>query len=77
LQGAGDVFLADDVGEFLRPVFARQDLVAHRNHRLYSFAGVRTARAWNLAWSMGSSVETRLAASPVAEQDGASPVSTG
>ena len=32
LQGAGDMFLADDVGEFLRPVFARQDLVAHRNH---------------------------------------------
>ncbi len=31
LQGAGDVFLTDDVGEFLRPVFARQDLVAHRN----------------------------------------------
>jgi len=32
LQGAGDMLLADDVGEFLRPVFARQDLVAHRNH---------------------------------------------
>ena len=29
LQRAGDVFLADHVGEFLRPVFARQDLVAH------------------------------------------------
>ena len=29
LQGAGDVFLADDVGKFLRPVFAGQDLVAH------------------------------------------------
>jgi len=31
LQGAGDVFLADDIGEFLWPVFARQDLIAHRN----------------------------------------------
>src|ERR1019366_9197758 len=40
LQGAGDVFLADDVGEFLRPVFAREDLVAHRRPRLYSFACV-------------------------------------
>ena len=32
LQGAGNVFLADNVGEILWPVFARQDLVAHRNH---------------------------------------------
>ena len=39
LQGAGDVFLADDFGEFLRTVFARQDLVAHRNPRLYSSNG--------------------------------------
>ena len=31
LQGTGNVFLADDVGEFLRPVFARQDLIAHAN----------------------------------------------
>jgi hypothetical protein len=29
LQGAGNVFLADYVGEFLRPVFTRQDLIAH------------------------------------------------
>ena len=31
LQGARDVFLADNVGEFLRTIFARQDLIAHRN----------------------------------------------
>ena len=43
LQGAGDVFLADDVGEFLRPVFARQDLIAHRNYRLYSFTWAQFA----------------------------------
>jgi len=30
LQGAGDVFLADHVGEFLGTIFARQDLIAHR-----------------------------------------------
>ena len=36
LQGAGDVFLADDVGEFLRPIFARENLVTHgRKLRLY------------------------------------------
>ncbi len=29
LQGAGDVLLPDDLGEFLWPVFAGKDLVAH------------------------------------------------
>ena len=29
LQGAGDVLLSDDLGEFLRTIFARQDSVAH------------------------------------------------
>jgi hypothetical protein len=29
LQGAGDVLLSDNLGEFLRPVFARQDGIAH------------------------------------------------
>src|SRR6266853_431238 len=31
LKGAGDVLLADNVGEFLRPVFTRQYLIAHPN----------------------------------------------
>ena len=29
LQGAGNVFLSDDLGELLRTVFARQNLIAH------------------------------------------------
>ena len=37
LQGAGDVFLSDDLGEFLRTVFAGQDRVTHgRKRRLYA-----------------------------------------
>ena len=36
LQGARDVLLSDHLGEFLRPVFARQDGVAHSGKgRLY------------------------------------------
>ncbi len=36
LQGAGDVLLSDDLGEFLRTVFAGQDGVTHgRKRRLY------------------------------------------
>ena len=36
LEGAGDVLLSDDLGEFLRTVFAGQDGVTHgRKRRLY------------------------------------------
>ena len=45
LQGAGDVLLANNVGEFLRPVFARQNLVAHARPRLYSLRRVRLRAA--------------------------------
>src|SRR5450755_2334978 len=45
LQGAGDVFLADYVGEFLRTIFAGQDLIAHRNLRLYRGAASCERRA--------------------------------
>ena len=42
LQGASDVLLTDDVGEFLWPVFARENLVTHgRKIRLYGL------RLWN------------------------------
>ena len=34
LQGAGNVFLPDDFGEFLRPVFARKNLIAHGEEKL-------------------------------------------
>jgi len=33
LQGASDVLLSDHLGEFLRPVFARQDGVAHEREK--------------------------------------------
>ena len=32
LQRAGDMFLADDVGESLRAVFARQDGITHEQN---------------------------------------------
>jgi hypothetical protein len=36
LKGAGDVLLADDLGEFLGAIFAGQDGVTHgRKRRLY------------------------------------------
>ena len=39
LQGAGDVVLPDHVGEFLWPVFARENLITHgRKIRLYGVA---------------------------------------
>ncbi len=42
LQRARDVVLPDDVGEFLWPVFARENLVTHgRKSRLYG------AKLWN------------------------------
>jgi hypothetical protein len=31
LQRTGDMLLADDIGEFLRPIFASKNLIAHRN----------------------------------------------
>ena len=38
-QGTSDVLLPDDVGEFLRSIFAGQDLVTHeRKIRLYGLA---------------------------------------
>ena len=41
LQGAGDVLLSDDLGEFLRTVFAGQDGVTHgRKRRLYVIGAV-------------------------------------
>ena len=43
LEGAGDVLLSDDLGKFLRTVFAGQDGVAHeRKRRLYVMGG----RSW-------------------------------
>src|SRR5271166_1349850 len=37
LQGAGNVLLSDDLGEFLRTIFAGQDGVTHgRKTRLYA-----------------------------------------
>ena len=40
LQGSGDVLLSDDLGEFLRTIFACQDGVAHEQEgRLYVIEG--------------------------------------
>ena len=44
LEGAGDVLLSDDLGEFLGTIFAGQDGVAHgRKSRLYVICGVVAA----------------------------------
>ncbi len=49
LQGSGDVLLPDDVGEFLRPVFARQDLITHgRKTRLYGLRLWNARRRWSI-----------------------------
>jgi hypothetical protein len=46
LQSAGDVLLSDDLGEFLRPVFARQDGIAHEmEKRLYVMTTWKSRRA--------------------------------
>src|SRR4029077_17523107 len=51
LQRAGNVFLPDDFGEFLRTVFAGQDLIAHGEEiiRLYVMRGARRSRPETVA----------------------------
>jgi hypothetical protein len=77
LQGAGDMLLPDHFGELLRPIFTRQDGVAHEPEETIIRDRMATARnagfalrlAKSAAQAIGWCVNSRISCSDWSELD--------